>query len=94
MTDNARAGLPPFDMHRPFNAIGGLWESTDKRGRSCLRGHLEIAGVTFAVIAYPPLASGENSPAWVISVATADIADILTRLDELRNPAGQTALPF
>jgi hypothetical protein len=95
MATDTRAGLPPIDMHRPFNAIGGLWPHTDKKGRACLKGQLTLAGLTLTVIAYPPMSSANaNAPAWVLSVATADLAEIETRLDELRSAPGQAAFPF
>lgn len=95
MPDDNRAGLPPFDMSRPFNAVGGLWQYTDKKGRACLKGQLSIAGLTLTVIAYPPMsARNDNAPAWVLSVSTADLAELETRLDEIRHAPGQLSFPF
>jgi hypothetical protein len=93
--DDTRAGLPPIDMSRPFNAVGGLWESHDKRGRACLKGQVTIAGLVLTVIAYPPMKTDNpKAPAWVLSASSADMAELETRLDEIRNAPGQLAFPF
>lgn len=86
---NPRAGLPPLDMSREFNAIGGLWEQTDRAGRPYLKGQLAIAGMKLTILGYPPKESrSDNPPTFVLSVVTADLAELETRLDELRTSPG------